>query len=430
MSRLDELKQHHRHRAWRLSAWLVMALLAAGIGWAAMTELDEVAVAQGEVVTRDKVKTVQHLEGGIIQELLVAEGDRVTAGEPLVVIDLPTTAINLEEVRIRLEGLLLTQARLAAESEGLALSLPAAEAERQPELAAAERRAFEARNQELRSQLQALEEQKRQRTLMIRELTATRRALRTDLGLARQNLAMSADLLKDGLTSRMEHLRVEREVKRLEGEIAALSPAIPRAEAALAEVGEKLREAELTHRRKVLDERREAELELARTRERLAEATRQDQRTVIRSPADGVVKNLRYHTIGGVVRPGEAILELVPSEESFVIEARLSPTDRGYVAPGQEARAKITSYDFVRYGALEGSIARIAPDSTTSPEGEPFYLVVMEPERAFLGEAAGELPIMPGMQATVDIKTGSKSLLSYIVEPILRIRDEAFRERL
>ena len=113
-----------------------------------------------------------------------------------------------------------------------------------------------------------------------------------------------------------------------------------------------------------------------------------------------------------------------------LLTAQLSPTGRGYVAPGQEARAKITSYDFVRYGALEGSIARIAPDSSTSPEGEPFYLVVMEPERAFLGEAAGDLPIMPGMQATVDIKTGSKSLLSYIVEPILRIRDEAFRERL
>ena len=430
MSRLDDLQQRHAIRAWRLSAWLVMALLAATIAWAAVTELDEVAVAQGEVVTRDKVKTVQHLEGGIIQELLVAEGDRVETGQPLVVLDLPTTAISLEDVRIRLDGLVLIQSRLASESNGDALALPEAEVQRQPELAAAERRAFEARGQELQSQVQALEEQQRQRTLMIRELTATQRALRTDLSLARENLGMSQDLLNDGLTSRMEHLRVQREVKRLEGEIAALAPAIPRAEAALAEVGEKRREVELGHRRKILDELREAELELARTRERLAEATRQDQRTVIRSPNDGVVKNLRYHTIGGVVRPGEAILELVPSEDSLVIEARLSPTDRGYVTPGQEARAKITSYDFVRYGALEGSILRISPDSTTSPEGEPYYLVVMEPERGHLGEVAGELPIMAGMQATVDIKTGSKSLLSYIVQPILRIRDEAFRERL
>ena len=430
MSQLDDVKRRHAIRAWRLSAWLIMAMMASGIAWAAMTELDEVAVAEGEVVTRDKVKTVQHLEGGIIQEILVAEGDKVEAGQPLVVLDLPTTAINLEEVRIRLDGLALTQARLASESHSQALSLPAAEAERQPELAQAERRAFEARGQELRSQLQALEEQKRQRTLMIRELKATQQALRTDLSMARQNLGMSADLLKDGLTSRMEHLRVEREVARLEGEIAALAPAIPRAQAALAEVGEKFREAEITHRRKILDELRAAELDLARTREMLAEANRQDQRTVIRSPNNGVVKNLRYHTIGGVVRPGEAILELVPSAESLVIEARLSPTDRGYVAAGQEARAKITSYDFVRYGALEGSIVRISPDSTTSAEGEPYYLVIMEPDSAFLGETDGELPIMPGMQATVDIKTGNKSLLSYIVEPILRIRDEAFRERL
>ncbi|MCG8354937.1 MAG: HlyD family type I secretion periplasmic adaptor subunit [Kiloniellales bacterium] len=430
MSKLDRLVAGQRRSGWRPVAWLVMLLLAAGIAWAAVAELDEVAVAPGEIVPRDKVKVIQHLEGGIIERILIEEGSRVARGDPLVELELPVSDLNIEEIQVRLASLVLRLARLSAEAEGGEVVFPEAEAARHPDLAAAELQSFIARREQHRSRRLSLTEQQTQRSLAIKELKATQGAIRTDLAMSRQNLAMSADLLRDRLTSKMEHLEREREVKRLEGELAALRPAVPRAEAALAEITEKLREADLDRLRQVREETRDAELELAQTRELLAEATQQDSRTVIRSPADGVVKNLRFHTIGGVVRPGDALMELVPTDENLVVEVKLSPTDRGYVEVGQEARAKITTYDFVRYGALRGRIVQISPDSTTSPEGEPYYRVVMEPERTYLGEAAGELPIMPGMLATVDIKTGKKSVLSYIVEPVVRIREEAFRERL
>ncbi len=430
MKRLDNLLKTNARSGWRRIAWVIALLISAVTAWAALTELDEVAVAEGQVVPRDKVKIIQHLEGGIIKQIFVEEGMTIKAGVPLVELVLPVTGLNKEELQVQLDGLVLARARLSAEIENRPIDLPAPEAARNPKLAEAELSAFKARRQEHQSQLLTLKEQVQQRELSIMEIKAARSAIHTDMKMSRQHLKISADLVKDGLTSKIEHLERKREVKRLEGEYAALTPAIPRAEAALAEATEKLREAGLIYRRQILEEFRDAELNIARTTELLAAATQQDSRTLIKSPIDGVVKNLRYHTIGGVVRSGEPIMELVPSDNNLVIEARLSPTDRGYVATGQSARAKISTYDYIRYGALDGSIVQISADSSTGQNGEPYFRVVMQPERTYLGAGGEQLPIMPGMVATVDIKTGRKSILSYIIEPVLKIKEESFRERL
>ncbi len=430
MNRLDRLLKTNARSRWRLVAWIVILLISAVTAWAALTKLDEVAVAEGQVVPRGKVKVIQHLEGGIIKKIFVDEGAVVKSGAPLVELDLPVTGLNKEELQVQLDGLVLTRARLSAEIEKQPIDLPGPEVERNPKLAKAELSAFEARRQEHESQLITLTKQVLQRELSIKELKAARSAIYVDLKLSRQHLKISADLVKDGLTSKIEHLERTRDVKRLEGEFAALSPAIPRAEAALAEVTEKLREAELTYQRQAMEEFRDAEFNIARTTELLAAAIQQDSRTVIKTPINGVVKNLRYHTIGGVVRPGEPIMELVPSHNDLVIEARLSPADRGYVVLGQPARAKISTYDYIRYGALDGSIVQISADTTTDQNGEPYFRVVMQPDRTYLGKVSDRLPIMPGMVATVDIKTGTKSILSYIIEPILKIKEESFRERL
>lgn len=431
MTRLDRLQQQHRARgAWGGAAWLVMLLLAAGLTWAGFAELDEVAVADGEVVPGDRVKVIQHLEGGVIESILVAEGQSVSAGDPLVQVQLPVTGLNEHELGIRLDGLALTQARLYAEAEGDVLLLPSAEAARHPDIAEAERRAFETRRQERTSKITGLEEQVQQKTHAIGELAARKKALTADLALGRERLEMSADLVRDGLISRLEHLDRQREIKRLEGDLASVNSAIPRARAALAEVKEKLSEEGHKGRREILEVLRDVELEIARTRELLLDATTQAARQLITAPTDGTVKNLRYHTIGGVLRPGEPIMEIVPSGGALIIEARLNPADRGYVTVGQAARAKITSYDFIRYGALEGKIIQISPDSSVTPEGQPYYRVIMEPQQSFLGDDVKDLPIMPGMIASVDIMTGRKSILSYIVEPVMKIKEEAFRERL
>jgi adhesin transport system membrane fusion protein len=227
----------------------------------------------------------------------------------------------------------------------------------------------------------------------------------------------------------MEHLRLQAEVESLEGELQGLGPALPRARAAVAEAAQRLREGEVRFQREAREGVGETEQNIARVQELLAQATDQGVRAEIKSPIDGVVKKLRYNTIGGVVTPGEAIMDIVPTGEKLIIEARLSPIDRGYVDAGQPALVKISTYDFVRYGGLTGVVSQVAPDASTDKNGTPYFDVIVETDKAYLGDRAGKLPITPGMQATVDIHTGTRSVMEYLIKPVLKLRDEAFRER-
>ncbi|MCP5373211.1 MAG: HlyD family type I secretion periplasmic adaptor subunit [Hyphomicrobiales bacterium] len=427
--RLDTLLGGHPIPTWRPLAWIVMLLLTGALAWAYMAQLEEVAVASGEVVPQGKLKVIQHLEGGIIEELYVQEGDTVKEGQPLAQLDLGSGGTNREELQVRLDGLLLDRAKLEAEAHDKPLEFPKDVAERRPSQVVAQRQAFDARQRELESSLNVLKEQARQRELDIRELEARERAVNKNLKLAQRRFAMSKSLLADGLTSKMEHLTLEAEVESMEGERQSLAQAVPKARAALAESRQRLAEGRIRFQREAQDELGKTVQSIDRIMELLSQADKQDLRTEIKSPIDGVVKNMRYNTIGGVVRPGEPIMEIVPTGENLVVEAKLSPTDRGYVTEGQPARVKISTYDFVRYGSLDGTVIRVAPDSTTDQSGMPFFRVIIETKKTFLGKEEGKLPIVPGMQAIVDIRTGRKSVLEYLVKPVLKLRHEAFRER-
>jgi membrane fusion protein, adhesin transport system len=240
---------------------------------------------------------------------------------------------------------------------------------------------------------------------------------------------MSANLLKDGLTSKLAHIEAESELQKLLGETARLAASLPKAVAARQEAERRIPELQERFGRRALEEVALVEAEIGRLRELLAEASAQAARTRIHSPIDGVVKEMRYHTIGGVVQPGAPIMEIVPSGDRLVVEARLDPVDRGYVREGQPALVKILTYDFIRYGMLAGKVVQIAPGSDTGPGGKPFFRVVVETDRAWLGTDAKSLPILPGMEATVDIHTGTRTVLDYFLRPVLKLKAEAFRER-
>ncbi len=430
MTRLDELQTEHPLPTWRPFAWTILTLLTGALIWANFAQLDEVTVATGEVIPQGKVKVIQHLEGGIIEEIHVQEGDTVKAGDPLVQLDLASGGTNKEELQVRLDGQILKRARLEAEAIGAdEPTFPSEEAIRLPQIVLAERKAFEARRHELNSTKAVLEGQVKQRELEVKELNGQKSAVERNLKLAQERLKMSKSLLSQGLTAKMEHLELEAEVSQLEGEWESIVPAIPRTEAAVEEARERVRELNIKFQREAQEQLGSVEQNIAQVKELLARATEQGFRATISSPIDGVVKNLRYNTIGGVVRPGEPILEVVPTGENLVIEAELSPVDRGYVQEGQKTVVKVTTYDFVRYGGLDGKVIFIAADSTTDPEGKPFFRVVVETDKTYLGEELGKLPITPGMEATVDIHTGQKSVLEYLVKPVLKMRHEAFRER-
>jgi type I secretion membrane fusion protein, HlyD family len=431
-SLLDTLLARHPLPTWRRQAWLVVALVTAAFVWATFARVDEVVVAAGEVVPEGKVKVIQHLEGGIVERIDVAEGDLVRAGDPLVRLDLATSGVNRNELQARLDREVLRRARLLAEISPtpVALHLPKDAAQRHPDMAQAEQKAYDARRREQVSTVAVLQEKLRQSQLAVQELDAKRRAVGTNLGLAQQRLSLSQSLLKEGLMAKMEHLKLQSEVESLQGELAALGPALPRARAAVAEAEQRLREADDRFRREANDDLGNAEEQIARLTELLATATDQGLRAEIKSPIDGVVKRLRYNTIGGVVAPGDPIMEIVPTEDKLVVTARLGAADRGYVHGGQDALVKVTTYDYVRYGGLAGRVVHVAPDSSTDATTNATYFeVVVETDKANLGDDARPLPISAGMQAVVDIHTGTRTVASYLLTPVLKLRHEAFRER-
>jgi len=429
MSQLDELLEQHQVPGWRRVAYGIMALLALFLLWSLFAHLDEVAIAPGEVVPQGRVKTIQHLEGGIIDELFVREGDTVREGTSLVQLDLAGTVTNIEELEVRLAGLLVRKSRLDAEANTIPLVTPTDLAANVADIIAAERDAYEARQRELKSTRAVLEGQAVQRNQDVREVEARLQAFRTSLGLARERLTMSEDLLRDKLQSPMEHLQIESEVESLEGEIAALNEALPRTNAALDEALERITELDLRFAREARELLGETEIEIARIRELLETANDQQTRTTIRSPTNGVVKNMRYTTIGGVVRPGEPILDIVPSEDTLVIEARLNPMDRGFVQEGQPATVKIDTYDYARYGGIDGKVISVAPDSTIPENAPPYFKVIIETAQPWLGQQEEGYLISPGMGAMVDIHTGTKSVMDYLIKPVLKLKNEAFRER-
>ena len=426
---LDRILTERPQRGWGAVSAAIIVTLAVAVIWASLARLDEVAVADGEVVPQGQTKIVQHLEGGIVRELLVREGDTVKTGDLLLRLSLGTGPVNREELQIRRDGLALRQARLAAEANGAEIRFPEGASTRQPQIAESERAAYATRQQEMESAASVLAEQLSQRRSEIRELKATDAALRNELKIAREKLKISTDLLKDGLTSRLEHLDARSAVGRLTGERQAIAARIAKAEGAEAEVLARQRELRQRFATGVREELGTIEVDLRRSDELLSEATEQRGRTDIRSPIDGTVKKLRYNTIGGVVRPGEAIMEIVPQRDRLVVEARLNPADRGYVKPGQETIVKLSTYDFVRYGGLAGRVVRIAPDTDVTAQGRAFFRVIVETERTWLGETKGSLPISPGMEATVDIKTGQRTVIDYLLRPVLKLKSEAFRER-
>jgi adhesin transport system membrane fusion protein len=281
----------------------------------------------------------------------------------------------------------------------------------------------------LENRLQSSQDRVNQADLAVKELLATNSATATDLGLSRKNLAMSADLLKDGLTSKMDHLEHEREEKLLEGKYNTLQSSVPKAKAALAEAQRDLDDTKMKFHSDTLQDLGNVEQDIARTQELLSEAQDRASRRTIRSPVNGIVKNMRYHTLGGVIGPGDPIMEIVPADENLVVEARLSPQDVGLVEVGQPARVKVSAYDYTKFGVLNGTLTYVGADSVNDPKGQPYFQVIIKPDRSYYGPTPGSWPIRPGMTASVDIRTGSKTVLEYLLKPVIRMRYDALHER-
>jgi membrane fusion protein, adhesin transport system len=427
---LDQVIEDHPMPSWRPVAWTIVGLLSIALIWAAFARLDVVAKSLGTVVPQGQIKTIQHLEGGIVREFFVREGDKVEKDQKLVQLDLGSGGMNADELQVRIDGLYLKRARLHADVSGTPLRFPQAPAERQLGLVGAEQQAYDSRQKQLSSRLEVVDRQITQKEAELEEFRAQKTAAKQALAIAYERSAISQGLVKDKLVSKLELLEIRRDIGELKGKLAEIEAAIPRAKAGIAETIARRAEETVRFRSESVELLRETEVDLARHRELLSKASDQVRRTEVLSPIRGVVKNLANNTVGGVVRAGDPIMEIVPVHEKLVIEAKLNPADVGFVKEQMKAVVKISTYEFIRYGGLNGTVTQVAADANQDRQsGEHYFRVIVETDKSYLLSEGKRLPISPGMQAEVDIHIGTKSVFQYLIQPVLKLKHEAFRER-
>jgi len=408
---------------------LVILLLVSTFSWMFVSELDEVAVATGQVVPQGQVKLIQHLEGGIVTEILAKEGQKVGKGERLMQLRLGADRVRSSEIELQAAGLEIKRDRLQAELDKQRFSLPENVDAKIRKIFQKEILTFDNRKRQVNGSIKILEANARQKILEIKELESRIKGRETSLKLALKRLQIAESLEKDNLSTKMEVLDLENEYAQLKSEISELQTSLQRAKEAHTEARQRATSLTLDFNREVSEELGRVETALAQTEEQLRTASELVNQTALYSPIEGIVKNLRQHTIGGVVQPGEAIMEVVPARDTLVVETKLSPIDVGYVRVGQRADVKILTYDFLRYGSLPGLVKNVAADTSTDLSGDPYFRVEIETERNYLGKDPGSLPITPGMQAEINIKTGTRSVFNFLISPVLKTWHAAFKER-
>jgi membrane fusion protein, adhesin transport system len=412
---------------------LLLAMIALfftlALAWAAFFEIEEVARGEGRVVTQSQVQVITNLEGGIISEILVREGDAVMKGDPLIRIDPTRFESAYKEGEQNALGLKAKIARLTAEVNRTSFRMPPDVARGTPALAERETGLYRARQSELTNKVLVLRQQLAQRESELRELRSRAERLAEQLVLVEREVAITAPLVKRGVVSEVELLRLEREQSRTRTDLEQARLSMPRAEAAIDEARGKLVDAEASFRSQAAGELAQTQAELAKVAEQIPALEDRAARTVVRAPMNGVVKTIPNRTIGGVVQPGSPMVEMVPREDTLLIEARLKPADIAFVHVGQRAVVKVTAYDYSIFGGLEGRIEHVSADSTVPQQGEPYFVAHIRTTSNAIEFQGRSLSISPGMLATADVITGKRSVLHYLTKPINKARQRALTER-
>jgi len=417
-------------RVVRLTIWGVIAFFLFLIVWASFAPIDEVTRGEGKAIPSSKVQKIQNLEGGIVAEIFAKEGEVVEVGQPLLRLDETRFASNKGETEADRVAMALRVERLSAEVEDRPLNIDSTLRESAPSQAASEESLYNSRRQQLGNEIDGLQQQLVQKQQELREFNSKRAQYSNQLGLLRQEIGMSEPLVAKGAISQVEILRLRRAEVEMRGELDATGLAIPRAEAAVKEVQSKIEETRGKFRSDALTQLNEARADLNKTTATSKALDDRVNRTLVTSPVRGIVKQLLVNTIGGVIQPGSDIVEVVPLDDSLVIEAKILPKDIAFLHPGQEAMVKFTAYDYTIYGGLEAKLEQIGADTVTDEDKKTtYYPIRLRTEKSHLGTDDKPLLIIPGMVATVDIKTGKKTIMSYLLKPIIKAKAEALRER-
>lgn len=397
--------------------------------WASVAELDEVTRGQGQVVAAQRTQIIQNLEGGILREILVREGDVVQRDQPLARLDNVGALSQYRDALSKAQENMVAIIRLEAELSGTTPVYPEDLQNSAKDIIKDQTQLFISRRGKYTSELDMLESQYKQHKSEVEGQQSRKAQLERTLELLSERRNIARDMTNRKLFPKVELLELEQRVVTMQGDLDVLKSAIPKLQEMVVEAGQKieLRKAEMYAQ--VSEEINKRQIELRSLQEAISSGSDKVTRTEVSSPVRGTVKQITINTLGGVVKPGDAIMEVVPLDDTLLVETRIRPADIAFVHPQQKAIVKISAYDFSIYGGLEAQVEQISADTIEDKRGEFYYLVKLRTKEHMLNYRNEQLPIIPGMIATADIVSGKKTILSYILKPLLKAKQNALRER-
>lgn len=413
----------------RLIVYFILLVVITFIFWAQNAELDEITRGMGKIVPTSRVQVIQHLEGGIVAEILVKQGEKVEEGQPLLRIDNKMSESNFGESRMKLEELLARKLRLEAEIGSGTMAFSNATTEVPADLLNNEKSLLRKNLDYLENQKQIIVQQVNQRRSEMNEAEIRIGNAQKNRAILQQQLDMIKPLVERGIESQTELMKLEREMISLNDTIESTRASLPGIRAGIEELKNKETDLVISFKTRAQKELNEISVMISQISEKQTVLEDQVSRTLVVSPVRGIIKQMHVNTINGVVKPGMDLFEIVPVEDSLIIEAKIQPSDIAFLYPGQKAIVKVTAYDFSIYGGLEGELIDISADSMIEPNGMPYFLVKIKTRKNYLGSADKPLRITPGMMVSADILTGKKTVMDYLLKPIFKARQNALTER-
>jgi len=421
------LEQSPSHISRVLKIWLFTIL--ALIIWASFAYIDEITRGDGKVIPYGQNQVIQNLEGGIVESILVTEGQSVKAGQVILKISNAKSTSTSRTNEMKYQELEAKRLRLFAEANSLAFKAEKTtdpQLTKQIELA---RKLYNSNKLEMKAKDNSYVQQIEQRKQEYKEAQARIRSLEKSLEFVTEEINMTEPMVREGIRSKVDFLKLKREANGIENDIEASSLSLPRLKSAIEEYRQKRAEASQLVINKAKKELNEVTAEISRLQTQQIAFSDQVSRTMVKSSVDGIVQKLFVHTVGGVVKPGADLVEIVPTNKKLFLEIKIKPSDIAFIHPGAEAKVKISAYDYAIHGGLIGKVVNISPDTITDKKENTFYLIHIVTEKNYLGSKEHPLNIIPGMTASVDIITGQKTVMQYILKPILKSKQYVFSER-
>lgn len=407
--------------------WIITVVFL--LVWAGFSSIDELVRGDGQVVPGGENQMIQHLEGGILSEILVKEGQKVQSGDTVLKIENVKSASTYESSQYKSAEVRAKIIRLRAEALGIGFNPSAADLKEIPEQIAQERSAYMANQEYINSQISALNDLYRQKQSELAEAKSRIAESKRSLAFIREEIAMTEPMVAQGIKPRVEFLQLQRQASDIQERYNAVVTSIPRLNAAMNEITNKIRQARGEFTSKARIELAGAQTEIKRVGAESSALQDEVTRTEIKSPINGIVQKLYVNTLGGVIKPGDNLIEIVPTEGGLLAEAKIKPADIAFIYPGQDAIVKVTAYDYSIYGSLHGKVLTISPDTVTDKQDNIYYVVKIQTDKKYLGTKEKPLKIIPGMMINVDIVTGKKTILQYILKPIIKAKQYTFSER-